>query len=209
MDAPMLKCLQPNWRKAMGKGALLSHEVVHSEKYKQQSDARSVSTQALFSSAVVISTCGHEPRTAIDLSLCLSCPTRSRRRSLKGESGKCYCNQPQFTPFFEGKTHCLSTSQVSSLPGTGCVGNTNNSNQTETTSLNNYLCGGWKDFTAHHKETHFFFFPWNFYSFSPFLGKKASSKNPRVGTTGTPLCQLLLHTQEHSSSFFQLPKRAG
>lgn len=65
------------------------------------------------------------------------CSSWSRRRSLKGESGKCYCNKPQFTPCFEGKTQSLSASQVSSLPGTGCVGNTNNNNQKETKSLNN------------------------------------------------------------------------
>lgn len=63
----------------------MSQEVVHNRKRKQQSGARSVSKQVLFSSAAVI--CSHEPRTAIDLSLCLSCLPHLKQKEIP-ERGK-------------------------------------------------------------------------------------------------------------------------
>lgn len=135
-----------------------------------------------------------------------ACPTWSRRRSLKGESGKCYCNQPQFTPCFEGKTHCLSTSQVSSLPGTGCVGNTNNSNQTETKTLNNDRGSAADGRTLRLFMKRHIFSPWKFCFLSHFLRKKVFFKNLSASTAGTPLCQLLLHRQECSKTLLPAAK---
>jgi len=100
----------------------------------------------------------------------------------------------------------LSTSQVSSLPGTGCVGNTNNSNQTETKSLNND-CGSVADgrtlwlFMKRH-----IFFPEIYASFSLFLRKGAFQKKLHAGTTVTFCASFSCADKSFPKPSFQLPR---
>lgn len=158
----------------------LSQRVVLKERCKQQSTARYWSPNRLFSLQSWFpwaKICGWPVAVFILPSL-----PEAKGDPWRGKVESVIVASPSSHPALKGKHVVCLPSKFPPFLGLAVLATTNNSNQTETRSLNND-CGSAADGRTSWQDVLLgCFFPWNFQLFSPFLQKTARYKDLIVGT---------------------------